>query len=210
MAKLIIQGEDGPDQVVELGRGPQRIGRDPANDIVLLHPSVSSHHCVIELQDEGLLVHDLGSTNGTDLDGEPVLQAWAQTGQVIGIGSFNCRIDEVPPPVSIPTWEEPPPPDLPPGVKPCDNHPEFPASMKCTHCNKLFCGSCIHLMRRLGGELHKLCPICSHHCIPIDGMNAADGPGKIMNFLKGLVRPGAKSGTMRLSRGRTRRRRRSG
>lgn len=205
MAKLIIQKGDEPEQVVELRPGPQRIGRAPENDVVLLDSSVSSEHCVVELQNEGLLVHDLGSTNGTDLDGEPILQAYAQSGQVLGIGTFNCRLEEIPPPVHIPTWEDEPPPEMPPGVKPCENHPEFPASMECIHCHKVFCGSCVHLMRRRGGELHKLCPICSHHCIPIEGMNVHDTSGKFMGFLKRMIPKGA---TMRLYRGGRGRRRR--
>lgn len=202
MAKLIIQSDDSPEQIVELRSGPQRIGRDSGNDIVLLHPSVSSEHCVVELQDEGLLIHDLGSTNGTDLDGEPVLQAFAQSGQLIGVGAFSCRVEDVPPPVHIPTWEEPPAPEMPPGVKPCENHPEFPASMECTHCHKVFCGACIHLMRRQGGKLHKLCPICSHACTPIEGMNSAEASGKFLGFLKRMIPKGR---TMKIYRGQKRR-----
>lgn len=204
MARLIIQNESAADRVVELRAGPHRVGRSPENDIVLLHPSVSSQHCILELGDEGLAIRDLGSTNGTELDEELVLEAVAQSGQVIRIGVFDCRVEDIAPKVNIPKWEAPPPPQLPPGVKPCTNHPDFPASMQCTHCRRVFCGSCIHLMRLQGGTLHKLCPICSHHCISIEGMNTAEAQSKLMEFLKKMI---PKTGTMRLRRG-TRRRRR--
>jgi len=201
MAKLIIQTDGAPDRIAEIRTGPHRIGRLQDNEIVLSHPSVSSQHCVVDLCDEGLVIHDLGSTNGTDLDGQPILEALAQSDQVIGIGVFNCRIEGVVPKVTIPKWEAAPPPELPPGVKPCVNHPEFPASMECNHCHKMFCGSCVHLMRRQGGTLHKLCPICSHHCISIEGMNLAGSQNRLVGFLKKMV---PKGGTMRLHRGRKR------
>jgi len=201
MARLIIQQNDGPDRIVEMRGGPHRVGRSPENEIVLAHPSVSSQHCIVEIAEEGLWVRDLGSTNGTEVDGQPVLEALVQSGQVIQIGVFGCRVEALAPKVSIPKWEEPPPPQLPPGVKPCTNHPEFPASMECTHCHKVFCGVCVHLMRVVNGKVHKFCPICSRQCVPIDGMNAADAPGKLLGLFKKML---PKTGTMRLRRGRRR------
>lgn len=198
MVKLMIHIEGAPDRIMEIRSGPHKIGRAPGNDIVILHPSVSSQHCVVELCPDGLLIRDLGSTNGTELDGQPVLEATAQSGQVIRIGTVACTVEGVVPNVSIPQWEQPPLPELPPGVKPCCNHPEFGASMKCSHCKALFCGACVHLMRRQGGTLHKLCPICSHHCVPIEGMNVPKSQSTLLGMLKKMI---PKSGTMRLRRG---------
>lgn len=198
MAKLVIQIDGASDRVLELRAGRHRIGRSPENETVLLHPSVSSQHCTLELCDEGLLVRDMGSTNGTELDGELIMEALAQSGQVIGIGAFNCTVEGVAPPVTIPKWEAEPPPELPPGVKPCINHPEFPASMECSGCHNVFCGACVHLMRRQGGTLHKLCPICSKHCISIEGMNSEGNQNKLFGLLKKMI---PKTGTMRLRRG---------
>jgi hypothetical protein len=203
MARLTIQIDGSPDKVMELRPGPHRIGRAPDNDIVLLHASVSSRHCLVELQNEGLLVHDLGSTNGTELDGQLVLEAFAESGQVIGIGAFNCIVEGVVPKVSIPEWEEESLPPLPHGVKPCANHPEFPASMECSHCHRFFCGPCIHLMRRQGGVIHKLCPVCSHHCSPIAGMNQDHTSSSLFRLLHKMM---PKTGTMRFFRKRRRQR----
>ena len=205
MVKLFIEIDGSPERVMELRAGPHRVGRAQDNDIVLLHPSVSSQHGVLEICDEGLKVHDLGSTNGTDLDGQPVLEAYAQSGQVVSFGSVHCRVEGVVPKVTIPKWEEEPPPPLPPGVKPCANHPGLGASFKCDHCHRTFCGACIHLMRRQGGVLHKMCPICSHHVVPIEGMNTEGGSGIFSGLLKKMI---PKSGTMFLHGRRRRRRRR--
>ena len=54
-----------------LGCGRYRVGRAPlVNDVVLDHPSVSRRHATIDI-DEHLVVNDVGSTNGTCVDGAP-------------------------------------------------------------------------------------------------------------------------------------------
>jgi len=49
-------------------------------------PSVSRHHCVLEVGAEGVLLRDLGSTNGTTLGGSRIITAFASPGAVIGVG----------------------------------------------------------------------------------------------------------------------------
>ena len=51
-------------RVVEISRTGM-IGRAPDNDFVLSDPLVSAHHARIEWNDDGVLITDLGSTNGT-------------------------------------------------------------------------------------------------------------------------------------------------
>lgn len=48
------------------------VGRAPSADLRLQDPSVSRIHARIELRDDGVYVEDLGSRNGTLVDGEPV------------------------------------------------------------------------------------------------------------------------------------------
>ena len=45
------------------------LGRDPDCDLTIDDPSVSRHHAQLSLQGEQLVVQDLGSSNGTWLDG---------------------------------------------------------------------------------------------------------------------------------------------
>ena len=55
---------------------PVRVGRAPANDIVLFDPSVSRAHAVIESDAAGeLVVRDLGSRNAVRLGPRPVTEA---------------------------------------------------------------------------------------------------------------------------------------
>ena len=46
-----------------------KIGRTPPSDIVLLDSEVSRSHCFVALKGDDLFVSDLGSTNGTYVDG---------------------------------------------------------------------------------------------------------------------------------------------
>ena len=65
---LLLQTEKG-ETLAELKRERTAIGRDPSNDLVLEDPSVSGFHAVV-LNDRGVVsVVDLGSTNGTAMDG---------------------------------------------------------------------------------------------------------------------------------------------
>jgi EAL domain-containing protein (putative c-di-GMP-specific phosphodiesterase class I) len=50
-------------------RDPFTIGRHPKNDLALTYPTVSGYHAEIGTRDGQLWVNDLGSTNGTFLNG---------------------------------------------------------------------------------------------------------------------------------------------
>lgn len=51
------------------------LGRDLGNHVVLSDPQVSGHHAVVQRGPDGVVVKDLGSTNGTTVNGEPVTGA---------------------------------------------------------------------------------------------------------------------------------------
>ena len=66
---LLLKNEKG-EALAELERERTTIGRDPSNDLVLEDPSVSGFHAVV-LNDRGAVsVVDLGSTNGTAMNGK--------------------------------------------------------------------------------------------------------------------------------------------
>ena len=50
------------------------VGRAPSADLVLDDPRVSRLHARIEMRDDGVFVEDLGSRNGTSVDGEAVTE----------------------------------------------------------------------------------------------------------------------------------------
>lgn len=52
------------------------IGRNPANDIIINNPNVSSNHAVIVVEDRGdIILRDLNSTNGTFVNGKRISEA---------------------------------------------------------------------------------------------------------------------------------------
>lgn len=65
------------------------IGRDAANDLVLSDPNVSRFHAEIHVSGDGAEVVDLGSRNGTRLDGRLVERAPLERGSSIGIGPYR-------------------------------------------------------------------------------------------------------------------------
>lgn len=62
------------------------LGRADDNDIVLQHESISSHHAQLRLVGGAYHLLDLGSTNGTFLEGEPVTEAPLAHGASITFG----------------------------------------------------------------------------------------------------------------------------
>ncbi len=69
-----------------------RIGRHPDNDLVLPDTSISRKHALCIINQDTILVRDLGSMNGIKVDGQPVTQGLAKDGQIITIGEVNCEV----------------------------------------------------------------------------------------------------------------------
>lgn len=73
--------------------GSTTIGRAPENDIVLDHRDVSRRHARIDCSASGVRIHDLGSTNGTRINGESMSMGDLEQDDVIQIGSLRLRVD---------------------------------------------------------------------------------------------------------------------
>ena len=73
-------------------RGPLRVGKAPDNGLVLSDHDVSRQHCEIARTVGGFRVRDLGSTNGTQLEGVTITDAIAPMGSVLRIGSVDVAL----------------------------------------------------------------------------------------------------------------------
>ncbi len=72
------------------------IGRDPSNFICINEQWISRQHCLIRKEDEKLKIVDLGSHNGTFVNGVPVKERFLEHGDRIEIAnSFNRRMNSV-------------------------------------------------------------------------------------------------------------------
>ncbi len=159
-------------QVLELRMGVNRLGRGPVNDFQIEHPTISGRHCEIVLSDSGILVQDCDSTNGTFIGGEPVTKAALSEGQTLRLGDVELLVDSIEVKVAIPQFEVPrpaPPVVLWDGSMLCRRHPQARATHQCIHCSEVLCDECVHRLRRRGGKVLKLCPLCSHKCERIGG-----------------------------------------
>ena len=71
---------------------PLTVGSAPGNELVLADRTVSKRHCRLELHDGGLLVRDLGSRNGTWVDGVRVFTARVGPGTTIRVGRTDIYV----------------------------------------------------------------------------------------------------------------------
>ncbi len=69
------------------------VGRDAHNDLVLDDPTVSRFHAELAAGESGVELRDLGSSNGTRVNGELVTRAQVDPGGAIGIGRFRITLD---------------------------------------------------------------------------------------------------------------------
>jgi hypothetical protein len=72
---------------VALADGPVVLGRLPECDVVVNDPNVSRRHAEFRRTAEGVVVTDLGSTNGTRVNGAPVREQQLASGDEITVGS---------------------------------------------------------------------------------------------------------------------------
>lgn len=92
----VVEGPDGgpsaelvlPDgSHVPVTDGPVVLGRLPECDIVLNDPNVSRRHAEFRRTTDGVVVTDLGSTNGTRVNGVPIREQQLVSGDEITVGS---------------------------------------------------------------------------------------------------------------------------
>ncbi len=69
-----------------------RIGKAPDNDLILSDDTVSRHHCELTRAADGLRVRDLGSTNGTKVQGARISEAVVQPGAVLKVGEIEIAV----------------------------------------------------------------------------------------------------------------------
>jgi hypothetical protein len=97
LAREIVELAIGDEKYPLEGRGPWSVGRSQENDIVISDPNVSRKHARISRADNGFVVEDLGSTNGTLLDGAPIDRERIEGGDELTFGQstahFIRRID---------------------------------------------------------------------------------------------------------------------
>lgn len=86
MSLIVLEGP-GAGRPVRVSKLPFVIGKDPAADWCIKDASVSRKHCVIAREQGRLVLRDLGSTNGTEVDGLRVREVELHAGARLKLGA---------------------------------------------------------------------------------------------------------------------------
>lgn len=68
------------------------IGRGRSADVVIAEPTISRAHAAIGFDDEGFFMQDLGSTNGTRVNGESQSRVCLNDGDELLLGKLHLRV----------------------------------------------------------------------------------------------------------------------
>ena len=87
LLKLTMQQGPRPDQTFELHKDVYTLGREAGNDIIINDPQISRHHARLTLQGGSYVLEDLGSTNGSFVNGRRITGPTALSpGDMVGLG----------------------------------------------------------------------------------------------------------------------------
>lgn len=93
MAQFVLEILDGDraGEVLSLAEGTLRIGRRPGNDLVIADEKASGVHAEVVFDGGRYVLRDLGSTNGTLMDGRKVTEVVLSRGDTFAIGRTRLR-----------------------------------------------------------------------------------------------------------------------
>ena len=107
-ARFRFRFESGPreNEWISLEEGTNSVGRLPKNDVQIADPSVSGKHAELRVNADGVTLVDLGSTNGTKVEGERIESLPLGHGDQIHFGSVKASFHDAQM-GGAPTLEEP-------------------------------------------------------------------------------------------------------
>src|SRR5438477_11514624 len=92
MAKLILSMDGLVLKEIPLAKERTTIGRKPHNDIQIDNLAVSGEHAVIVTILNDSFLEDLGSTNGTVVNGNPIKKHFLQNNELIELGKYQLKL----------------------------------------------------------------------------------------------------------------------
>jgi pSer/pThr/pTyr-binding forkhead associated (FHA) protein len=94
MAVLIGVSPDVKGKNLNLDKSPFTIGGASDNVLPLSIPGVSGHHCEIVTEGTTFKLRDLGSTNGTRINGRDITEHTLRSGEVIAVGTVEFLFND--------------------------------------------------------------------------------------------------------------------
>jgi hypothetical protein len=131
--RLVVRRGPQPNQIYELTKEVTTLGRDITNDIVINDREASRHHLRLVRSGGNVTIEDLGSTNGTFVNGKRVSGVTPlQNGDMVGLGETVTLGFEVHRAQSAQSAPSQSPATMPPPQQPAIStpppQPEIPAS----------------------------------------------------------------------------------
>ena len=93
MAKISVIENNMPVNSISLTAGTVSIGRAINNDVRIQDSTVSSYHAKIVTFYNASYIEDLGSTNGTFVNGKQVKKQTLKSGDVITLGALSLKVE---------------------------------------------------------------------------------------------------------------------
>ena len=93
MNKIRVFENDVPKKTFNLKDGAITIGRSDDNDIQIKDSTVSSQHAKIVTYYEASYIEDLGSTNGTFVNGKRIQKHILNPGDVVSLGTHTLKME---------------------------------------------------------------------------------------------------------------------
>ena len=91
MAKIVLSMDGVILQEMVLSKERITIGRRPHNDLVIDNSAISAEHAVIVTMLRDAYLEDLNSTNGTQLNGQPIKKHFLKNNDVIELAKYKLR-----------------------------------------------------------------------------------------------------------------------
>jgi len=90
--KLIFESGSLKNAKYDIERGIVSIGRSTINDMVINDRAISLMHCRVRIGKDASVITDLGSTNGTWVNGERIVSTQLHDGDVLMLGANKARV----------------------------------------------------------------------------------------------------------------------
>ena len=91
MPRLVLSLDGVALREIPLNKERMTIGRRSHNDIVIDNLAVSGEHAVMFKSGDEFYIEDLGSTNGTTVNGQPIKKHLLQGGDFVEIGKYRLK-----------------------------------------------------------------------------------------------------------------------
>jgi hypothetical protein len=168
MVQLVIKNGPRTGSTISLNPGLNRIGRNPANDVQIEEPSISGFHCEMHVSPLGVAFRDVGSRNGSFIEGRRIEKEILSAGKTLRLGAIDLYVDVPATRVAIPEQKKEAEVFanfLPDGSQACQTHADAAANFRCMKCEKTWCGECVRRTGLVGStNATYSCTECGGRC----------------------------------------------